>query len=158
MFEFNDKANDFAVVRGIIQEIEQKINQKYPSYLRFQKVSFFVCSELIRNASRHSIQKNNILLAVNTSENKLFYLCENVIHNDEIPKLQNEIEALNNLEPKQFKNYYKNKMRTGRLGMGGATLGLIDLRRKTKNKLLIVRYRNVFFNKKFFYYSEESSF
>jgi len=136
VFEFNDRI-ELADIRVITKKVEQELCQIKSSKHSFKNKSFFVFIELIQNTFRHGVQKNNIHIAVNNLENKLYYLFENVIYNDEVSKLKKSIEELNSSDKIQLNKFFKKKLTSGTIGMAAAGIGLIEIRRKTKNKFLI---------------------
>lgn len=136
LFEFNDKIElkDLKILAEVIEEQIEKINS---TNIRFQRKLFTVFVELIQNAFRHSVQRNDIKFIINTSENKLFYLCENLIYTNEVSKLENQLKELNLLNKEQKKEYYKNIIRGSNLsGMPRVSMGLCVLSIKTDKNLL----------------------
>lgn len=60
----------------------------------------------------------------------------NVVHNDSIETLRAQLEQLNRLTSEELRDHYKKVLKEGTLSQkGGAGLGLIEMARKSKNKL-----------------------
>jgi hypothetical protein len=109
-----------------------------------QRRVFHVMVESLQNISRHADEYESgesmytgkgIFMVSRTDE----YWCVttgNAIFIEKVRELKTMIEQINELEEDELKDLYVRQMREGRLTTkGGAGLGFIDIRRKTKKKL-----------------------
>jgi hypothetical protein len=109
-----------------------------------QRKVFHVMVECLQNISRHadeyesaeSLYAGKGIFMV--SRTKLYWCVTtgNAIFNEKVKELRDMIEEINQLDEDELKGLYLRQMREGRLSTkGGAGLGFIDIRRKTKKKL-----------------------
>lgn len=103
---------------------------------------FNVLVECLQNISHHteisaseSLKRPSVIV-LGKSKNHFFITTGNLIHNDNAEWLKEKIEVLNKLDSMGLKEIYKDTMvNTGFSPKGGAGLGLIDILRKSGNKL-----------------------
>jgi hypothetical protein len=109
-----------------------------------QRVVFHVMVECLQNISRHAddyetgnclYSGKGIFLVSNTTD--AFHITTgNAVLKDKIEAITKMIDCINEMDDPQLKDLYMKQMREGSLSeKGGAGLGLIDIRRKTGNKL-----------------------
>ncbi len=103
---------------------------------------FNVLVECLQNISHHteisaaeSLKRPSVVV-LGKSDNHFFITTGNLIHNDNASWLKEKIEVLNKLDKMGLKEIYKDTMvNTGFSPKGGAGLGLIDILRKSGNKV-----------------------
>lgn len=117
-----------------------------------KKKVFHVMVECLQNLSKHSEEEinkdpaglsgpkgNGIFIVGNIGEpNKKEYhvITGNLVENTRKEELESLLQKINELDKEGLKEYYKKQMREGTLTeKGGAGLGLIDIARKTGEKL-----------------------
>ena len=109
-----------------------------------QRKVFHVMVECLQNISRHaddyesgkSQYAGKGIFMVSCTEQYWCVTTGNAIFNEKVKELKNMIEQINELNEDELKDLYVRQMREGRLSTkGGAGLGFIDIRRKTKKKL-----------------------
>ncbi len=107
-----------------------------------QRKVFHVMVEILQNMTKHSDeykeeeQLGNGLFIVGKREESYVIITANKITGDKIDDLKKSIDHINSLGKDELKNLYKKQMRFGVLSeKGGAGLGLIDIARKTGEKL-----------------------
>lgn len=107
-----------------------------------KKKVFHVMVEILQNMTKHSDeykeeeQIGNGLFIVGRKEDAYSIITANKITKDNIDDLRKSIDHINSLDKEELKNLYKKQMRFGMLSdKGGAGLGLIDIARKTGEKL-----------------------
>lgn len=117
-----------------------------------KKKLFHVMVECLQNLSKHSEEElskdptgiigtkgNGIFIVGNIGgqNNKEYHVITgNLIENSKKPKLEELLLKINELDKEGLKEYYKKQMREGTITeKGGAGLGLIDIARKTGEKL-----------------------
>ncbi|MEW6468146.1 MAG: SiaB family protein kinase [Bacteroidota bacterium] len=105
-----------------------------------QKRVYFVMVESLQNITRHQDTKaeddNTGFFVVQSSGKEHRIATGNVIDSDQVDALRGKLEMVNSLDQDTLKSYYKEMLSTTRLSeKGGAGLGLIEMARKTGNKL-----------------------
>lgn len=102
---------------------------------------YHVMVETLQNMNKHSDEISNQtigngLFMIGEREGNYFVITSNKVQNDKIEGLEAAIKEVNDATPDELKQMHKKQMREGRLSnKGGAGLGLIDIARKTENKL-----------------------
>ncbi len=115
-----------------------------------KKKVFHVMVECLQNLSKHSEENdltkygggpagNGIFIVGKlgeTTNQQYHVITGNPIENEKMPELLALLEKINELDKEVLKEFYKRQMREGTLSeKGGAGLGLIDIARKTGEKL-----------------------
>jgi hypothetical protein len=113
-----------------------------------KKKVFHVMVECLQNLSKHAedlkILRNNgysgsgifIIGKVGDEDENYHVLTGNVVKKTRVPELEAFLDKINSLDKEELKELYKKQMREGTLSVkGGAGLGLIDIARKTGEKL-----------------------
>ena len=109
-----------------------------------QRRVFHVMVECLQNISRHadeydsgeSVHAGKGIFMVSRTEHQWCVTTGNAIFNEKVKELKEMIEHINSLNEEDLKKLYVQQMREGRLSTkGGAGLGFIDIRRKTKKEL-----------------------
>ena len=119
---------------------------------KMKKRVYAIMVEGLQNITRHqhdtaskSIQSTHGLFIIKRSEDKYYITTGNATEKSSIPIITNLIEKINSLDKDELKTYYKQVLNEGELSdKGGAGLGLIDMARKSGNKL---SYRFIDINK-----------
>jgi len=127
------------ITERIIDISETSLNQQTDLQKIGKKVSLLL-AECFQNIVRHGdfsheVRSAGIFVTRNIG-NSYYISSANLIHNNDIPDLKEKIEMLNQLSPEALKQLYlevlTNNQRTNR---GGAGLGLIEMARKSGQKL-----------------------
>jgi len=102
-----------------------------------------VMVEGLQNITKHQadidveVENNNGVFVLKKENLKYFITTGNLIENDNISLLTAQIEQVNRLDETELKAYHKQVLVDGKISSkGGAGLGLIDMARKSGNKLL----------------------
>ncbi len=148
---FNQEITD-----NILALTENKLEKEEQSS-KIKKRVYSILVECLQNITRHQDDaKNDLpdsmgLFVIQKQDEKYFITTGNMVMNHNIDYIKNLIETINSLEKEELKNYYKMVLEDGSLSAkGGAGLGLIDMARKSGNKLLY-QFRPVENNMSFFY-------
>lgn len=105
----------------------------------------FLVAECFQNVVRHSPQENEHKQTKQLEEsfflrfyeNRCFIASENLIPNEFVNGLRSKLDLVNTYETKELRNLYRTILDEGELSdEGGAGLGLIEMARKTGNKLM----------------------
>jgi hypothetical protein len=102
-----------------------------------------VMVEGLQNITKHQadideeVESNNGVFVLKKEHAKYFITTGNLIENDNIENLTEQIEQVNKLDKDELKAYHRQVLVDGKISSkGGAGLGLIDMARKSGNKLL----------------------
>jgi len=102
-----------------------------------------VMVEGLQNITKHQadidedVENNNGVFVLKKENFKYFITTGNLIENENIPSLTAQIEQVNKLDEEELKAYHRQVLVDGKISSkGGAGLGLIDMARKSGNKLL----------------------
>jgi hypothetical protein len=105
---------------------------------------FHVMIECLQNIAKHSYeseQEENLysgkgLLVIGQTDDEYIVTTGNRVENEKAEVIREVLENLNKLNRDDIKELYKKKIRESRLSdKGGAGLGLIDIVKKTGNKI-----------------------
>jgi hypothetical protein len=102
-----------------------------------------VMVEGLQNVTKHQadidveVENNNGVFVLKKEHAKYFITTGNLIENENIDSLKTQIEQVNRLDKDELKAYHRKILIDGKISAkGGAGLGLIDMARKSGNKLL----------------------
>ena len=116
--------------------------EKVEGKSKLKKRIFYVLVEGLQNITRHQneiqskLPNQEGIFAISKRGSKYFITTGNLIKNQGIQPLTEKIEKINSLEKDELKNYYVETLKKeGFSPKGGAGLGLIEMARKTGNKL-----------------------
>lgn len=111
---------------------------------RVQRIVSHVMVECLQNISKHAddyetgnylYSGKGVFLVSNTTDS-FQVTTGNAVLKDKTKAITKLIDSINQMDDPQLKDLYMKQMREGTLSeKGGAGLGLIDIRRKTGNKL-----------------------
>jgi len=134
---FTDKITD-----NILALAEMNLVKKEDPRALKRKV-YNVMVEGLQNITKHQADidqsvENNFGVFVLKKENfKYFITTGNLIENENIPQLTKQIEYVNKLDEEGLKAFHRQVLVEGKISSkGGAGLGLIDMARKSGNRLL----------------------
>lgn len=120
----------------IIQIIEEKMRAESGNG---SKAFFLILVELLQNVSRHNIHDDNkdgIFMITEGDDGSYWTAVGNLVDGETKDLLTERIEDLNAMEPLELKQAYKRTLREGSFSdKGGAGLGLIEIARKSSEKL-----------------------
>lgn len=110
---------------------------------KLKRRTSFLVAECFQNVVRHSMKENGRKNAYNESfflrfyENKCFIASENLIPTSLVESLKSKLDQVNKYDTKELRKLYRSMLDDGELSEeGGAGLGLIEMARKTGNKIL----------------------
>jgi len=109
---------------------------------KIKKRVYSIMVECLQNITRHQDDTNDNsvenlgLFVIQKKDEKYYITTGNLIEKKNIENISTLIKKINSLEKEELKNYYKEVLDAGSLSnKGGAGLGLIDMARKSGNKL-----------------------
>jgi hypothetical protein len=106
-----------------------------------RKKVYFILVEALQNITRHQsnpLQEKLIdgYFAIYKVNNRYMITSGNLIKPEDVEYLRNKIDSLNALSPEELKQYYQQALSSSELSdKGGAGLGLLEIMRKSGNKL-----------------------
>lgn len=102
---------------------------------------YFIMLESLQNVTRYQSSKyskleKSAIFAIQKKDKYYYITTGNLIDNKKIDYVRQQLEKVNSLDREALKSYYKKILKNGRFTEeGGAGLGLIEMARKSGNKL-----------------------
>jgi hypothetical protein len=153
--DFSDHLNETILS---LAETNMKIVNE-PAALK--KKVFFIMVESLQNITRHSEitrdekNDNSSLFIIQRKGQDYYITSGNLIDVDQVDSLVHKLEKVNSLDHESLKNYYREVLDMGKMSSkGGAGLGLIEMARKSGNKLAF-DFSPVTEKKSFFYFQSK---
>lgn len=172
LFEGMQKDNLNYIYRGVFsQNITDGILSLTESNLenvgedsKIKKRVFTIMVEGLQNITRHQEVEEKVDTKIETGifliqdiDKRYYITTGNPILKKNIPGLTAQLTKINNLNPDELKQYYKNVLNDNIISdKGGAGLGLIEMARKSGNKL-VYDFVDVSENYSYFYLNTEIS-
>ena len=109
---------------------------------KVRKKVYFIMVESLQNITRHqevpvTAKDVSSFFIIQGINNAYFITSGNTISNEKMRSLRSKLDMVNSLGPEELKIYSKELLEAGELSdKGGAGLGLIEMARKSGNKLL----------------------
>lgn len=126
-----------SITDGILALTETNLtNAKEP--VKVKKRVYTILVEGLQNITRHQEDSSGrkSFFGVEQSGEYYYITMANIIVNEKIGKLTHQLEKINSLEKEELKDFYKQTLMENELSeKGGAGLGLIEMARKSGNKL-----------------------
>lgn len=133
------------LLTSILQIMENKMDnmQEEP---KMKKKVYNVLVECLQNLYHHldeisevdleSEKIRSAIFTIGKIDNKYSIITGNYILNENINGLKNRLDEVNSLSKEELKEYYKKVLNNGEMSLkGGGGLGMIDIARKTGEKL-----------------------
>lgn len=121
--------------------VERKMESFEPS-AKIRKRVFQVLTECMQNLNRHSIEHDERssggdgIVVVSKKENGYSVFTGNYMCNEEVDRLRDQLEEINELDADELKSLYRQVLDNGTYTTkGGGGLGIIDMARKSNRKL-----------------------
>ncbi|MCQ2973624.1 MAG: SiaB family protein kinase [Bacteroidales bacterium] len=107
---------------------------------KIKKRVFHIMVESIQNISRHQDESNKpeetAIFAIQKKKEWYYVTTGNIIENTKTAALCEKLDKINNLDQEELDQFYREVLSNGQLSSkGGAGLGLIEMARKSGNKL-----------------------
>ncbi len=122
----------------LLMLLENEMKDADYGYVGRKRLFMFVL-ESLQNVSRHSDDNqhaNMSIVVYSKSDTGYTVTTGNVIPNDKINGLKVRLDEINNLETDEIRNVYRQMLSNAEFSSkGGAGLGLIEMAKKTGNKL-----------------------
>ena len=145
--EFSDEHTD-----GFIQLNNHQYNAA-DEFKTLQRRAGFLIAECFQNIVRHNDREHSDSFFQIENNNGIFNIVSgNRVSNDIIPDLKSQLEQLNQLTSQELKDAYRSILMNGEYSdKGGAGLGLIEMARRSKNKLSF-QFSEIDENTSYFYF------
>jgi len=128
--------------------------------LKIQKRAIYLIGECFQNIIKHGDKSSVVdsetgkseFFMTRSSNGRHYITTGNLIKNNEIDKLIEQIDYVNKLDADELKSLYKQVIKTGSISdRGGAGLGIIDMARKSDQKIKYIfkeynKESSVFYN------------
>ncbi|MFC2086873.1 SiaB family protein kinase [Bacteroidota bacterium] len=130
-----------AITESILSLTQSKlIEQKETT--KMKKKVYFIMVESLQNIIKHqddaeelSVEESGVFF-IQKRGLKYFITSGNIIEVNNIPTLKGKMEKINSLDETELKEYYLTMLKEGEISeKGGAGLGLIEIAKKSGNKL-----------------------
>ncbi len=122
----------------LLMLLEKEMENSEFAFVGRKRLFMFVL-ESLQNVSRHSNKgpyANMSLVIYSKTDNGYTVTTGNVLHSSGIDDLKSKLDQINNLESKEIRNVYRQMLNSAEFTTkGGAGLGLIEMAKKTGNKL-----------------------
>jgi hypothetical protein len=123
---------------NLLMLLEKEMENSEFGFVGRKRLFMFVL-ESLQNVSRHSNKSqhaNMSLVVYSKTDNGYTVTTGNVLPTSGINDLKVKLDEINNLETKEIRNVYRQMLSTSEFSnKGGAGLGLIEMAKKTGNKL-----------------------
>lgn len=124
---------------SILELTERNFEEYELDNLTFKKV-YFILVEILQNVTKYQQYETehriNSIVIVQRLKNNYFLTVGNLINNSEIANLKARIDKVNSLNKEELNEYYKHILINGKYNKkGGAGLGLINIKRRSRHKL-----------------------
>jgi len=143
------------VTDTVLYLTEHKLEKQEES-IKLKKRVYNILVESLQNVIRHQAKDHkrnpfhDSLFLIQKIENRYVITTGNIIKTENVSKLQSLLDKINELSKEELKEFYLKILSEGEFSeKGGAGLGLLDIARKSGNKLL---YKFVPFSQNYSYF------
>jgi hypothetical protein len=151
--EFHKLMNERDIMLAYCGEFSQELNKTLLSFTerKFKSENvedatrrkiFNIMVEMLQNISKNKIEKEDpsqwveSVFIMGTTENEYVLISSNMIRNDKVLLLKSRLEQVNSLDKEGLKQLYKDvRLSASFSENSGAGIGIIDIARKSENKL-----------------------
>ena len=147
-------------INSILEEIEEKFSEISNDNLKLRKKIYNISVEALQNLYHHSddvpedlietLGKRFGIIIIKKKDDNFILTVGNYVSSDKVAFLTEKIEKINSLSADELKEMYKFILNYQKLSpKGGGGLGLIDIARKSENKL---GYKFYPYNESYYFY------
>ncbi len=133
-------------VNAILTDLEQRLEETEPEFKKQRKV-YNILVETLQNLYHHTEKleqytvkdgdtNRDVVFMLGKTEAEYSILAANYIKNSNIPSLRSRLDKINAMDKDELRGFYKEVLNNGQYSEhGGGGLGMIDIARKSGNKL-----------------------
>jgi len=154
IFSFHRMMDEKEIMLVYCGEFSQELNKTLLSFTErkfkaenvednTRRKIFNVMVEVLQNISKNKVESTEDLSEVDSvfmigiNNNDYILISSNMIRNDKIPPLKSRIDQVNSLDKEGLKLLYKEvRLNASFSDVAGAGIGIIDIARKSENKLV----------------------
>lgn len=122
----------------LLSLLDKEMEMSDFSFIGRKRLFIFMLEDL-QNITRHTLKTGHevgSIVAYSKTDNGYTVSTGNAITKDEVPDLRKRLEEINMMGPEQIKEVYRTVLQVADLtDKGGAGLGLLEMARKTGNRL-----------------------
>ncbi len=142
LMNFHGEVNEQRI-GSILGEVEQKLEATEEDFKKQRKV-YNILVEGLQNLYHHTdamadgndVESKTATFVLGRKESEYAVLTANYIEVDNIAPLKAKLDKINSLDKDGLRSYYKEVLDNGKYSVhGGGGLGMIDIARKSGNKL-----------------------
>jgi len=126
------------LLSSILQIMESKLDH-LAEHPKVKKKVFNVLVECLQNLYHHTDNSDNDSMAifmVSKSDEAYSVITGNYIANENVEHLKGKLEQINKMDSSELKDFYRSVLNNGEMSdKGGGGLGMIDIARKSGQKL-----------------------
>lgn len=127
------------MLHSICEVMERKL-EEFDADSRTKKRVYHVLVECLQNLFHHSknssVHEDSIIVMVVKNANGYSVITGNFINSKDVEKLRERIREINGMTPDELKELYRKVLNNGSYSTkGGGGLGIIDIARKSDDKL-----------------------
>jgi len=126
----------------IILDLARTTLENLSDVIKIKEKVYYIVGESLQNIARHNAEAyedspdNFSLFAIQRKKSKFYITTGNVVKNDAVESLKNRIEKINSLEKNDIRSYSRTIRATTDFSQkGGAGIGLIEIAKRSGNKL-----------------------
>lgn len=152
--DFHKLMNERDIMLAYCGEFSQELNKTLLSFTerKFKSENvedttrrkiFNIMVEMLQNISKNRIEREDLsewvdpVFIMGTAGNEYILISSNMIRNEKISQLKSRLEQVNSLDKEGLKQLYKDvRLNAAFSDNSGAGIGIIDIARKSENKLL----------------------
>ena len=122
----------------LLSLLDKEMEQSDFSFIGRKRLFIFVLEDL-QNITRHTLKTGHevgSIVVYSKTEGGYTVSTGNAMTRDEVPDLRRRLEEINKMDPEQIKEVYRTVLQVSDITeKGGAGLGLLEMARKTGNRL-----------------------
>lgn len=130
------------MLHSILNIVEDKM-RRMGETPKVRKKVFHILVECLQNLYQHGDPREQSTVDVPTSlvmiartEDSYAIITGNFVDHQDVPRLEKRLKEVNDLQPEELKERYKELLGNGKMSQkGGGGLGIVDIAKKSKEKL-----------------------
>jgi hypothetical protein len=154
IYDFHKMMNEKNIILAYCGEFSQELNKTLLAFTErkfkaenvednTRRKIFNIMVEALQNISKNKLenlqgtQVVSPIFMLGTKDENYILITSNMINNEKIPTLRDRLEQVNSLDKEGLKQLYKDvRLNASFSELSGAGIGIIDIARKSENKLV----------------------